>query len=193
MRITGMRYGTPILRLAGFPVPEVLKSNATYEEIEQLLEKRGKVVVKPIFYGGVGKKGKAGLVKIVSTVKEAMEVKRQLFFAEHQFYNEKVIANGVTFEEFIPSEYEVYFNLNVSTFSRRPEFTLSIDGGIDIEDLPPDRIVTKSFDVLTGLKNYHIIDALAALDAPQDLISALVVTYPNYGSYTTIMASRRWS
>ena len=178
MRITGMRYGTPILRLAGFPVPEVLKSNATYEEIEQLLEKRGKVVVKPIFYGGVGKKGKAGLVKIVSTVKEAMEVKRQLFFAEHQFHNEKVIANGVTFEEFIPSEYEVYFNLNVSTFSRRPEFTLSIDGGIDIEDLPPDRIVTKSFDVLTGLKNYHIIDALAALDAPQDLISALVRHLP---------------
>ena len=178
MRITGMRYGAPILKLAGFPVPEVLKSNATYESIEALIEKRGKVVVKPIFYGGVGKKGKAGLVKIVDNVQDAMAAKRQLFFAEHQFHNEKVIANGVTFEEFIPSEYEIYFNLNISTISRRPEFTLSIDGGIDIEELPPDRIVSKSFDPLTGLKNYHIIDALAELNAPQDLVSALVRHLP---------------
>jgi len=178
MRITGMRYGAPILKLANFPIPEVLPSNATFEAIDKLIEKRGKVVVKPIFFGGVGKKGKAGLVKIVSSVQEAMEAKRQLFFAEHSFHNEKVIANGVTFEEFIPSEYEVYFNINVSTLSRRPEFTLSIDGGIDIEDLPPDRIITRSFDVLTGLKNYHIIDALADLNAPQDLVSALLRHLP---------------
>ncbi len=178
MRITGMRYGAQILKLAGFPVPEVLKSNATYEAIETLLEKRGKLVVKPIFYGGVGKKGKAGLVKIVSSVHEAMEAKRQLYFAEHNFHNEKVVANGVTFEEFIPSEYEVYFNLNVSSVSRRASFTLSIDGGVDIEDLPVNRIVENSFDVLTGLKNYHIIDALAALNAPQDLVSALVRHLP---------------
>ncbi len=178
MRITGMRYGAPILKLAGFPVPEVLKSNATYESVEKLLEKRGKVVVKPIFYGGVGKKGKAGLVKIVDNVQDAMKAKRELYFAEHRFHNEKVIANGVTFEEFIPSEYEIYFNLNVSTISRRPEFTLSIDGGIDIEELPPERIISQSFDPLTGLKNYHIIDALAELNAPQDLVSALVRHLP---------------
>ena len=178
MRVTGMRYGAQILKLAGFPIPEVLKSNATFEQIENLLEKRGKLVVKPIFYGGVGKKGKAGLVKIVSSVKEAIQAKRELFFAEHKFHNEKVIANGVTFEEFIPSEYEVYFNLNVSTITRMPSFTLSIDGGIDIEDLPPERIVNQSFDPLTGLKNYHIIDALAKLNAPADLVSALVRHLP---------------
>ena len=178
MRVTGMRYGTQILKLAGFPVPEVLNSNATFDEIEKLLEKRGKLVVKPIFYGGVGKKGKAGLVKIVKSVNEALEAKRQLYFAEHTFHNEKVIANGVTFEEFIPSDFEVYFNLNVSTISRRVNFTLSIDGGVDIEDLPPDRIVENSFDVLTGLKNYHIIDALAKLKAPQEMVSALVRHLP---------------
>jgi len=178
MRITGMRYGAPILKLAGFPVPEVLNSNATFEEIEKLLDKRGKVVVKPIFYGGVGKKGKAGLIKIVSSVNEAMDAKRELYFAKHTFHNENVVANGVTFEEFIPSDYEVYFNLNVSTITRRVNFTLSIDGGIDIEDLPPDRIVEGSFDVLTGLKNYHIIDALAELNAPQEMISALVRHLP---------------
>ncbi len=173
-----MRYGAEVLKLAGFPIPEVLPSNATFEEIEKLLEKRGKIVVKPIFYGGVGKKGKAGLVKIVSSVNEALEAKRQLYFAEHVFHKEKVIANGVTFEEFIPSEYEVYFNLNVSTITRRVNFTLSIDGGVDIEELPPDRIVENSFDVLTGLKTYHIIDALAKLDAPHEIVSPLVRYLP---------------
>lgn len=178
MRITGMRYGAEVLKLAGFPISETLPPNARLDEIERLLHKRGKIVVKPIFYGGVGKKGKAGLVKIVDSGVAAIEAKRQLFFAEHSFHNEKVVAKGVTFEEFIPSEYEVYFNLNVSTFTRRVNFTISIDGGVDIEDLPNDRIYEGSFDMITGLKTYHIIDALAYLKAPQDLVSPLVRTLP---------------
>ena len=50
MQITGMKYGEPILKLSGFPVPEVLNANATLNEIEQLIKKRGKCVVKPVFY-----------------------------------------------------------------------------------------------------------------------------------------------
>ncbi len=178
MRVTGMRYGANLLKLADFPIPVILPSNATVAQIESLLDKRGKVVIKPIFYGGVGKKGKAGLVKIVSSVAEALKAKRQLFFAEHRFHNETVMAHGVTFEEFIPSEYEIYFNINVSTITRRVSFTLTHHGGVDIEELPPAKIFERSFDSLTGIKAFHIVDALAELGAPDELVSPLVRFLP---------------
>jgi succinyl-CoA synthetase beta subunit len=178
MQITGMKYGAPILKLSGFPVPEVLDADATVEQIDKLIKKRGKCVVKPVFYGGVGKKGKAGLVKIVNSVGEAMLAKHELYFAEHTFNSQRIKANGVTFEEYIPSGYEIYFNLNVCTKSRRASFTITHHGGVDIEDLSPDMIINKSFNVLTGLKAYHIIDALADLHAPSEIISPLVQVLP---------------
>lgn len=178
MQITGMKYGYKILRLAEFPTPTILCNDAFSEDIDALIKKRGKVVVKPVFYGGVGKKGKAGLIKIVDNVVDAQEARRQLFFAKHKFHGNTVTANGATYEEFIPSDYEIYFNISVSTHSRMVSFTLSIDGGIDIEELPPDRIVTQSFDPLTGLKTYHIIDALAHLNAPSGIISPLARYLP---------------
>ena len=178
MQITGMKYGARILKIAEFPVPEILDSNTTLEQLEALINKRGRCVVKPVFNGGVGKKGKAGLIKIISNFSEAMEAKQTLYFAEHIFHNQKIQACGVTFEEFIPSEYEIYFNLNTSTQSRRASFTLTHHGGVDIEELPKHMLVERSFNSITGLKAYHIMDALAEIDAPQEIVSPLVQFLP---------------
>lgn len=178
MKLTGMKFGAPILKLADFPTPAVLDADTNYENIEQLLDKRGKVVVKPVFSGGIGKKGKAGLVKIASSVEEALDAKKTLYFATHTFHNEQIQANGVTFEEFIPSSYEIYFNLNVSTVTRKVNFTLTHHGGVDIEELEEGQIIERSFDPITGLKSYHIIDALAELKAPQEIVSPLVQYLP---------------
>jgi succinyl-CoA synthetase beta subunit len=87
MRLTGMKYGAPILKLAEFPIPEILEADATVDRIEALIEKRGKCVVKPVFHGGVGKKGKAGLVKIVDNASDALKAKQQLYFAEHNYWS----------------------------------------------------------------------------------------------------------
>ena len=173
-----MKFGRSLLELADFPTPEVLECDATLDDVERLIKKHGKCLVKPVFYGGVGKKGKAGLVKIVSSGIEAMEAKRKLYFAEHVFHNRIIQANGVTFEEFIPSSYEIYFNLSVSTITRKVNFTLTHHGGVDIEELPADKIYNSSFDPITGLKSYHIVDALCELGAPKEIISPLAQTLP---------------
>jgi succinyl-CoA synthetase beta subunit len=178
MRLTGMKYGAPILELAEFPMPQVLNADASIDDIEKLIAKRGKCVVKPVFYGGVGKKGKAGLVKIVSTASEALDAMKTLYFAEHTFNNERIQAHGVTFEEFIPSSYEIYFNFSVSTISRRVNFTLTHHGGVDIEDLDHSMIFEGSFDAITGLKSFHIIDALAEINAPAEIVSPLTQYLP---------------
>ncbi len=178
MQITGMKFGASLLELADFPIPKILDSSATLEDIELLMSKENKCVVKPVFYGGVGKKGKAGLVKIVKTPLEAMEAKKKLYFAEHTFHNQITQANGVTFEEFIPSSYEIYFSLSVSTRTRKVNFTITHNGGVDIEELGENEIYEGTFDPITGLKSYHIIDALSEINAPREIISPLAQYLP---------------
>ena len=62
MQVTGMLYGAKLLKFAGFPTSEVLGPSASEEEIRALIDRCGSVFVKPVFKGGVGKKGKSGLL-----------------------------------------------------------------------------------------------------------------------------------
>ncbi len=191
MQLTGLKYGKRLLDLVEFPIAQTLGEDASVEEIKQLIARRGKVVVKPCFMGGVGKKGKAGLIRIVDHVTDALEAKRQLFFARHTNGNQVVHANGVTFEEFIPSEVEVYFSITASTVYRRPTFTITPFGGVDIEELPENKKKTVDFNPITGIKAFHINDALTELGCPKNCISPLVQQLPklwdlynNYGLTT---------
>ena len=62
MQITGMLHGAKLLAARRLPHAEILGPDATEEQIKALLDKRGELFVKPVFSGGVGKKGKAGLI-----------------------------------------------------------------------------------------------------------------------------------
>jgi hypothetical protein len=62
MQITGMLHGTRLLQFVGFPSSEVLGPSASEEEIKSLIDRHGQIFIKPVFKGGVGKKGKAGLL-----------------------------------------------------------------------------------------------------------------------------------
>lgn len=191
MQLTGLKYGKKLLDLVEFPAAKTLDEDASVEEIKELILKQGKVVVKPCFMGGIGKKGKAGLVRIVNHVTDALDAKRELFFAKHRNANQVVHANGVTFEEFIPSDTEIYFNISASTVHRKPTFTITSFGGVDIEELPEDKKKTVCFDPITGIKAFHINDALVDLGCPKECISPLVQQLPklwelynNYGLMT---------
>ena len=47
--------------------------------------------------------------------------------------------------------------------------TISHCGGVDIEELPQDKIIQVPFDPCTGLKSYHVSNALDELKAPKDI------------------------
>src|SRR5215813_9925441 len=111
MQITGMLYGSRLLQFAGFPTSEVAGPDASEERIKALLERHGSIFIKPVFKGGVGKKGKAGLLGRASDLKTALAEKERLYFAEHEVGHAKAKANGVTFEGGVPSEREVYFSI----------------------------------------------------------------------------------
>jgi succinyl-CoA synthetase beta subunit len=186
-----MYWGSKLLKYVDFPTSEVLGPEATNEEIKGLIERHGEVFIKPMFKGGVGKKGKAGLLGRAKDLSTAMQEKARLYFAEHFHNNTYSKAEGVTFEGAVPAEYEVYFSITDSTEYRAPMITLTHHGGMDIEELPPEKIARIPFDPLTGLKGFVVSNALRKLGAPKELVSPLVQNLPklwdlfhNYGMTT---------
>ncbi|MGE3623718.1 MAG: ATP citrate lyase citrate-binding domain-containing protein [Bdellovibrionales bacterium] len=178
MQITGMYHGARLLRLVGFPSSEILGPEATEAEIKGLLDRHGEIFIKPIFKGGVGKKGKSGLLGRAKTVRDALAEKERLYFVTHQAGNAVYKSNGVTFEGGVPAHHEVYFSLTDSTRYRAPTMTISHCGGMDIEEISRDRIAEVPFDPLTGLKSFVVAHALSDLGAPKDIISPLVQQLP---------------
>ena len=179
MNITGMLHGARLLQLVGFPTAEVLGPDANDDEIKGLIDRHKQVFIKPVFRGGVGKKGKAGLLGRVSDLNAALKEKERLYFAEHQHGNQFAKANGVTFEGGVPSEHEVYFSLTDSTEFRAPTMTLTHHGGMDIEELDSTQVARVPFSPLTGLKAFIVANALSRLNAPKEIISPLVQHLPN--------------
>ncbi len=191
MQITGMLSGSKLLRYVGYPTAEVLGPEASTDDIKALIDKHGEVFVKPLFRGGVGKKGKAGLIGRAKDVETALKEKERLYFVEHRHGNAVAKAEGVTFEGAVPAEHEVYFAITDSTKFRAPTVTITHHGGVDIEELAKDQIAEIPFDPLTGLKAFVIANALTDLGAPDEIISPLVQNLPklwdlfhNYGMTT---------
>ena len=174
MRITGMLHGSTLLEFAGFPVPEILGPGASESEIKSLIDRYGTVYVKPVFKGGIGKKGKAGLLGRASDLNTALKEKERLYFVEHRAGHVIAKANGVTFEAAVPAEHEVYFSITDSTYFRAPTMTLTHRGGVDIEALDKSLLAQIPFDPLTGLKAFVVANALSQLKAPRAIISPLV-------------------
>lgn len=191
MQLTGLYWGHKLLKRVEYPHAEVLGPEASVDEIKDLIKKCGQVFIKPIFKGGVGKKGKSGLIGRAKDIGTALKEKERLYFIEHTFGNNTVKADGVTFEGGVPAEHEVYFSITDSTLYRAPMMTITHHGGMDIEELPKDKIREIPFDPLTGLKSFHISNALTELGAPGEIISPLVQNLPklwtlynNYGMST---------
>ena len=169
MQITGLLHGARLLEFAGFPVTEVLGPSASEEEIKALIDKHGLIFIKPVFKGGIGKKGKAGLLGRAKDLQTALAEKERLYFAEHQVGHVKAKANGVTFEAGVPAEHEVYFSISDSTHFRAPTMTLTHRGGMDIEELDKSQLAMVPFDPLTGLKAFVVANALTEIGAPKEI------------------------
>jgi succinyl-CoA synthetase beta subunit len=178
MQITGMLHGAKLLQFAGFPTTEVLGPGASEGEIKALIDKYGMVFVKPVFKGGIGKKGKAGLLGRAKDLTTALKEKERLYFVEHKVGFTVAKANGVTFEAAVPAQHEVYFSITDSTHFRAPTMTLTHKGGVDIEELDKTEVAQIPFDSLTGLKAFVVANALTQLKAPQEIISPLVQQLP---------------
>lgn len=191
MQITGMLWGRKLLDLVEFPHSAVRGPEISVDEIKAMIKEHGEVFIKPVFKGGVGKKGKSGLIGRVNNITDALKEKERLYFATLETENNVAKADGVTYEGAVPAKHEVYFSISDSTIFRAPTMTITHHGGVDIEELEPEKIATVPFDPLTGLKAFHVSNALTKLGAPTEIISPLVQNLPKlwdlYNNYGMIM------
>ncbi len=178
MQLTGLLWGSRLLKYVDYPCAEILGPGATVDEIKGLIERHKQVFIKPLFKGGVGKKGKSGLIGKADNVQDALKEKERLYFVEHHFGNTHAKAEGVTYEGGVPAKYEVYVSISDNTLFRAPAITITHHGGVDIEELPPDKIKVIPFDPLTGFKGFIVSNALRELGAPAEIISPLVQHLP---------------
>ena len=173
-----MYWGSKLLKYVDFPTAEILGPEATAEDIQQLIDKYGQVLIKPIFKGGIGAKGKAGLIGTAKDSATALQEKERLYFAEHRQDENVFKALGVSYESYIPSKYEIYFSITDNTEFRAPTITISYHGGVEIEKLSKDKVASVPFDSLTGFKGFIVSNALNKLNAPNEIISPLVQNLP---------------
>ncbi len=73
MQITGMLWGSKLLDLVEYPHSEVGGPELSVDEIKAMIKRHGEVFIKPLFKGGVGKKGKSGLIGRAKNISAALK------------------------------------------------------------------------------------------------------------------------
>jgi succinyl-CoA synthetase beta subunit len=163
------------------PVPGHLPGNSTVSEIRRSLERwGGAALVKPDILAG--KRGKAGAVAVVRNAQEAVKALNRISGIEIS----GSLPRGAYLVELVPAELEIFTAITYNSANRGPALTISLNGGVDIEEVMDDegtsngedteignrKKITIPIDIFEGLDAYQASDALQQLKFPQVLISS---------------------
>lgn len=179
--------GKEWLSKAGMRVPKG-RPASTPEEARKVAEWiGGPVAVKGQVQAGG--RGKAGIVKLVNTPEEAEKVAAEILAKTVK----GLPVRQVLVEEKLDIQKEFYcsFVINGSREARSPMVMFSIEGGMDIESVPEDKIIKMFVDPINGLQTYDGVDLANMAGVPaQDLskfaafFSKLSQTYKMYDCQT---------
>lgn len=158
----------------GIPIPKG-KLIESFKEPDQIINIQGDLrlpwVIKPqVLAGG---RGKAGLIKFVKSVDEAIEVIKILFKSEHK----GLPISRIYVEEKIDVKQEYYVGIITSREFASPMAILSSSGGMNIEEVKekhPEKIATAVIDVSYGLLEYQIRELVFRLKVEKNHIKSLI-------------------
>ncbi|HUS90941.1 MAG TPA: ATP-grasp domain-containing protein [Phycisphaerae bacterium] len=175
VQVAELSFLDHLARRFDIPVPEYLRADASGTEIREALARwGGKGVVKPDVLAG--RRGKAGAVTVVSDAQEAVRALRLAAAANVA----GKIARTAYLQQYIPAESEVYTALIYDSRYLGPSLTISLRGGMDIEEVPPADKRTIPVDVFQGLDAYQASAMLDDLDCPKGLNSLLSRTFVSF-------------
>jgi len=168
VQITELTFLERLAPRFNLPVPEHLGPSPARSAVRDALARwGGKGVVKAdVLAGG---RGKAKAVVVVDDAQRAMAELRRLAAAE--VGGAQARASYVT--EFIPADLQLYSAILYDSRYLGPSLTVSLEGGVDIESVAPDRKRTLPVDVFRGLDAYQASELLEGLGCPKRLISIL--------------------
>jgi succinyl-CoA synthetase beta subunit len=159
--------GKSLLKTNGIPVPagEVA---TTALQVKEIASKMGKpVVIKGQVW--VGGRGKAGAIKPADTPEEAEKIAAFILGMNVKGFP----VRQLLVEEKLPIGKEFYVGIipDSSRFTRGPLVIFSTQGGMDIEDVPEDKILRTKIDYIKGLPVYDAIDLAERAGIPNDILS----------------------
>lgn len=140
--------GKEIFRRYGIPVPQG-EVGATPEEVAKAVTNLGKpAVLKAQVLAG--KRGKAGAIKFPGDAGEARELAAGLLGKEvGGFPVEKILV-----EEKLAIEQELYLAVTFDYGARTALILASAAGGMDIEEVPEEKIIRRRVDPTVGVNPY---------------------------------------
>ncbi|MBN1809097.1 MAG: hypothetical protein JW909_08505 [Planctomycetes bacterium] len=161
---------TFIEKLAGrfnLPVPEHVTADASAVEIRDALKRWGdRALVKPDVLSG--KRGKAGAVREVTDAVEAQREMKRVMGVEVGGR----LPRTSYMVQYIESEFEAYTAVTYDSRHLGPVLTVSLSGGMDIEEAGEDGKARVPVDVYRGLDAYQAGEILEKLGCPKKLVSA---------------------
>jgi len=156
-----------IFKKYGVPVLNYMYADHINDDLKDFANKLGESVVKSQVL--VGKRGKAGAVKLCKTPEEAIETAEALL--QYPVYGEMPV--GIILSEKAKILKELYASITYSTETRTPVLVLSLEGGMDIEEVPPEKVKTFKIDPLVGLYPYMVREYLMDMGFPKEYIGVL--------------------
>ncbi|MDP9301098.1 MAG: ADP-forming succinate--CoA ligase subunit beta [Actinomycetota bacterium] len=149
-----------LLRSYGIPVPlgEVVYSDKAAARVAEDIGGQAWVVKAQVHAGG---RGKAGGVKIATTIPQLKEITDRLIgrrLVTEQTGPEGQLVQRVLVERACRIERELYLGMVVDRATQRITVVASADGGVDIEEVAhehPDRIHKEVVDPATGLLDFQ--------------------------------------
>lgn len=156
-----------IFKKYGVPVLNYMYADHINDDLKDFANKLGESVVKSQVL--VGKRGKAGAVKLCKTPEEAIETAEALL--QYPVYGEMPV--GIIIAEKAKILKELYASITYSTETRTPVLVLSLEGGMDIEEVPPEKVKTFKIDPLIGLYPYMVREYLMDMGFPKEHIGVL--------------------
>ena len=179
--------GKGLLKETGISIPagEVA---ATAKEAFEVATRIGKpVVVKAQVWAGG--RGKAGAVKVADTPEKAEEAAGAILGMVVKGFP----VRQVLVEERLDIEKEYYVGVipDSSWHSRAPVVMFSSEGGMDIEEVPEDKVFRTKIDYLKGLPLYDALDLASQVGIPNQslrdtaaVISNVVEVFKKYDCNT---------
>jgi len=158
--------GKKFLKDAGIAIP-MGEVASTAKEAFEIATRIGKpVVVKAQVW--VGGRGKAGAIKSADTPEEAEKAASAILGMEVKGFP----VRKVLVEEKLNIEKEYYVGVipDSSWTSQAPAVMFSTEGGMDIEEVPEDKIFRAKVDYLKGLPLYDALDLASSAGIPKELL-----------------------
>ena len=174
-QITELTFLEHLAERFGLPVPEHLSADSAGHKIREALQRwGGRAVVKPDVLAG--RRGKAGAVREVTDYVQAQRELKRVQAGEI----DGRLPRTAYMVQYVPAELEMYTAITYDSLALGPSITVSLHGGVDIEQVPAGDKVALPVDVYRGLDAYQASQALDRLGCPKGLVSRLSQVLVNF-------------